>query len=117
MSDQPKPTASAEWTPDMIAALVLGRDDSIWWRIIADAHNAALAAARKQFYHEEVGEWTDMIRDAVEDLPKGTSQQLRHQLAAETRKHSDITHKWEQSVIEIQELKAQLAAAEREKGK
>ncbi len=69
------PTTTGEWTADTIGSLM---DGQIGLQAIADAHNAALADERDEY---EVLAWSLGVR---KDQPK-ILQQLRKQLAAETR--------------------------------
>ncbi len=78
---QPKPTG--EWTLESVSDLTSGTQGALACRVIADAHNAALAAERERLSGP-------LLSNAERVAWAKEIHQLREQLAAESQLNADI---------------------------
>jgi phage-related minor tail protein len=95
MSEQPQ-----EWTPETVADIVAARPSVPIGVSVADAHNAALAAAWKE--HDDVVDALANFSDTIKQLG-AANQKLNQQLAAEQ-------HKLKACEVLIRDLQKELAA-------
>ena len=106
------PPATGEWTPDYVRQLM--RDwssENDGYRIVSSKHNAALAVEREKSYNKGRADAGRAYELAMRD-----NRELDKQLTAKGEKFNVQEQQWLGENLkltdEVQQLKAQLAAAE-----